>query len=76
MKKIVRSAEEMEALGAQLITEISNPAIIYLHGDLGAGKTTLVRGALLALGHAGLVKSPNFYASRELLYRPDRSVSF
>jgi tRNA threonylcarbamoyladenosine biosynthesis protein TsaE len=48
------------ALGAAIARSLEPGVSIHLRGDLGAGKTTLVRGALRALGHPGPVKSPTY----------------
>lgn len=59
MKQLLVDADATEALGAQLAQAVT-PGIIYLNGDLGAGKTTLARGLLRALGHSGKVRSPTY----------------
>jgi len=48
------------ALGGELAPGVTAGMVIYLSGDLGAGKTTLARGLLRGLGYAGRVKSPTF----------------
>jgi len=48
------------ALGARMARGLRPGMRVYLSGDLGSGKTTLVRGLLRALGHQGRVKSPTF----------------
>jgi len=50
----------MEALGGRFASALGKLKLVTLDGPLGAGKTTLVRGLLRALGHAGAVKSPTF----------------
>ena len=48
------------ALGAALARALAPGLTIYLHGDLGAGKTTLTRALLHAAGYVGHVKSPTY----------------
>ncbi|MBX3669707.1 MAG: tRNA (adenosine(37)-N6)-threonylcarbamoyltransferase complex ATPase subunit type 1 TsaE [Rhodocyclaceae bacterium] len=48
------------ALGARLAAVLEAPLVVWLCGDLGAGKTTFVRGVLRGLGFAEKVKSPTY----------------
>lgn len=48
------------ALGSALARALLPGLVIYLHGDLGAGKTTLTRATLHACGYVGAVKSPTY----------------
>jgi tRNA threonylcarbamoyladenosine biosynthesis protein TsaE len=59
------------ALGAALARALAPGLAIYLHGDLGAGKTALTRALLHAAGHAGTVKSPTYTLSEPYRIRLD-----
>ena len=56
----IANEAEMMALGATIADQFPEGGIVLLHGDLGAGKTTLVRGLLRHLGYQGIVKSPTY----------------
>ena len=60
--EIVFLADEAatEAYGRALAHRLPRGAIVFLRGDLGAGKTTLARGILRGLGYSGSVKSPTY----------------
>jgi tRNA threonylcarbamoyladenosine biosynthesis protein TsaE len=49
-----------EQFGAKLWKLLPKKSLIFLHGDLGVGKTTLVRGLLRAAGVTGTIKSPTY----------------
>jgi tRNA threonylcarbamoyladenosine biosynthesis protein TsaE len=55
-----RSPEETEALGAELARRLEPGQVVLVEGELGAGKTTFVRGACRALGVTAAVRSPTF----------------
>ena len=54
------SAVETEAVGARLAARLGPGDVVVVSGELGAGKTTLIRGACRALGVEGPVTSPTF----------------
>lgn len=53
-------AAETEALGGRLASELSAGDVVLVAGELGAGKTTFVRGACRRLGVTGPITSPTF----------------
>ena len=60
MEVVTGSPEETEALAARLAADLAPGDVVTVSGDLGAGKTTFVRGAAHALGVTQPVNSPTF----------------
>lgn len=59
LELLVPDPQAMERLGGRLAVPLV-PGKLFLHGELGAGKTTLVRGFLRAKGYKGAVRSPTY----------------
>jgi tRNA threonylcarbamoyladenosine biosynthesis protein TsaE len=57
---VLPDLEAMERFGAAIADKLLPDDVIALSGGLGAGKTTLARAIIAALGHAGEVPSPSF----------------
>ena len=56
----LKNETETTEIGARVASCLKGGEVIYLKGELGTGKTTLVRGVLNRLGHTGNVKSPTY----------------
>ena len=70
---ILNSDDAQRDFGASLLLTLSPGAVLFLEGELGAGKTTLTQGLIAALGFTGLVLSPT-YALMQLYPTPQGSA--
>jgi tRNA threonylcarbamoyladenosine biosynthesis protein TsaE len=74
MRRISNNPEETRLIGSEIIRDTPTAAVLSLIGDLGSGKTELVKGLALGLGIAAEVTSPTFTIIHE--YRGGRFPLF
>ncbi|MGH1439833.1 MAG: tRNA (adenosine(37)-N6)-threonylcarbamoyltransferase complex ATPase subunit type 1 TsaE [Cellvibrionaceae bacterium] len=60
LEELLLDESDTVAAGAKIASLLDKGMTLYLEGQLGAGKTTLTRGVLSAMGHSGAVKSPTY----------------
>jgi len=60
MKIFLENEQQTEQLGAELWRVLPDSCLVFLSGELGAGKTCLTRSVLRAAGYMGAVKSPTY----------------
>jgi tRNA threonylcarbamoyladenosine biosynthesis protein TsaE len=65
-----------ESLAKELGQRLSEGGVVFLHGDLGAGKTTLARGILRGMGYLGTVRSPTYTLVEHYPTQPLASAHF
>ena len=71
---VIGSESELEAFGSALAKSLSSGDVVFLEGELGAGKTTISRGILRGLGYRGIAVSPT-YTLLELYELADHRVA-
>jgi tRNA threonylcarbamoyladenosine biosynthesis protein TsaE len=60
LEQVARSAEETFEMGRAMAASLNRGDIVLFRGDLGAGKTTMIRGIVAGVGYVGTVRSPTF----------------
>lgn len=73
MQAILNNVDETESFGRLLLQALPDKCLVFLNGQLGAGKTSLVRGMLRAAGYEATVRSPT-YSLVEEYKLPQKSI--
>lgn len=66
--------QDTQKIGADIALQLSFPACVFLHGDMGAGKTTLTKSIIQAMGYDGDVTSPTYNLIQE--YQVERGTIY